>query len=43
MVLLVLLIVAQINFVIGVLIGPLNDEEMAQGFLGLNCKSHIRV
>lgn len=35
-VLLFVLLVAMFNFVIGAFIGPLNDEEVAKGFIGLN-------
>jgi hypothetical protein len=38
MVLLFVLIASQIDFVIGSFLGPQNDEEIAKGFVGYNCK-----
>lgn len=35
-VLLLVLVVAMLDFVIGAFVGPLTDEEVAQGFVGLN-------
>ncbi|XP_042225258.1 bumetanide-sensitive sodium-(potassium)-chloride cotransporter-like isoform X2 [Homarus americanus] len=35
-VLLVVLVVAIVDFVIGVFVGPLNDDELSRGFVGLN-------
>ncbi|KAK7083972.1 hypothetical protein SK128_027921, partial [Halocaridina rubra] len=35
-VLLFVLLVAMFNFIIGAFVGPLNDDEVAKGFIGLN-------
>ena len=37
--LLVILLVAIADFIIGTLIGPKGDVEKAKGFIGYNCKS----
>ena len=37
--LLVILLIAMSDFVIGAFVGPLNDEVMGKGWIGLNCKS----
>jgi hypothetical protein len=34
--LLVILLVAMIDFVIGAFVGPMNDLELAKGWVGLN-------
>lgn len=36
--LLIILLIAIVDFVIGSIIGPKSDEELAQGFLGYNSK-----
>lgn len=38
LVLLVVLLVAIVDFVIGAIVGPLDDEELARGFTGFNSK-----
>jgi len=38
MFLLFVLITSQIDFVIGSIMGPQDDEEVAKGFVGYNCK-----
>jgi len=38
MFLLFVLITSQVDFVIGSILGPQNDEEIAKGFVGYNCK-----
>jgi hypothetical protein len=38
MCLLVVLIASQIDFMIGSFLGPQDDEEIAKGFVGYNCK-----
>ena len=36
MVLLIVLILSQLDFVIGTIVGPKNQEEIAKGFVGYN-------
>jgi len=38
MVLLFVLITSQVDFLIGSIMGPQDDEEIAKGFVGYNCK-----
>ena len=38
MFLLFVLIASQVDFVIGSFLGPQDDEEVAKGFVGYNCK-----
>lgn len=40
--LLVVLLVAIVDYVIGAIVGPLNDEELAKGFTGFNSKCKTR-
>lgn len=37
-VLLAILVVAQVDFVIGSIMGPSDDSEKAKGFVGYSCK-----
>lgn len=39
MIMLVILVAAQVNFIVGSIIGPVDDEERAKGFIGYNSKS----
>ena len=41
MLMLVILIAAQVDFVVGSFLGPINDEEKSKGFVGYNCKYKI--
>lgn len=36
--LIVVIVVAIINYIVGALIGPSSDVERAKGFVGINCK-----
>lgn len=38
MVLLIVLILSQLDFIIGTIIGPKNEEEIAKGFIGYSGK-----
>lgn len=38
MFLLVVLLAAQVVFVVGTIVGPMDDDEKAKGFVGYNCE-----
>lgn len=40
MFLLVVLIAAQVDFIVGTFIGPVDNEEKAKGFIGYNGERH---
>lgn len=39
--LIVIIVVAILNYIIGSSFGPTKDEEIAQGFVGINCKMFL--
>lgn len=43
MCLLVVLLFSQVDFIIGTILGPKNNVEVAKGFVGYNCKYFLNT
>lgn len=43
MCLLVVLLFSQVDFIIGTILGPKNNVEVAKGFVGYNCKYFVNL